>query len=224
MMEGAEMLALVDVGGARRWRVHSMVAEVARRAEEGDVALERMTAWFVGRLADPKEGWAAVLEEREALAWWLGVVPEEDWPKAIGAGSGFAMTNGPFAVWMDFCERALSVTADDAQRSKLLWLLANVAQNGGALERASIAAEEMRELAVRMGDDHNRALAWTALADVHASRGQTREAARILQEEVLPVLEQEGKTADRMGVFMKLNHRPRFSNNITPPLDLPSSG
>src|SRR5262249_26429323 len=153
------------------------------RGEEKDAALGRMTAWFVERLGEPKEGWAQVLEEREALVWWLERVPAESWAEIVHQGTEFATTNGPFAAWMGFSERARTATESESQRTALLWLLANVAQHTGDLERAFVAAEEMRELAVRAGNAHNRSAAWSVLADVHAARGQLGEAARILQEE-----------------------------------------
>lgn len=210
LMEHAEALALVEAettGGEKispKWRLHPLLAEVVRREEQKDAALGRVTAWFVERLSDPKDGWAAVREEMEGLAWWLGVVPEGDWPAVVRAGSSFATGNGPFVVWMNFCERALAETVDEPQRLALLSLLASVAQHGGDLERASVAAEETRELAVRTGSEHDGAVAWSILADVHAAQGHTGEAARIFQQEVLPVLERERRTEEKMVVFMRL--------------------
>src|SRR5262249_33320154 len=133
-------------------------------------------------------GWSEVLGERETLVWWLGQVPSEQWAAVVRAGTEFATTNGPFATWMAFCERALSETDTGPQRSKLLWLLANVARHAGDLERSSVAAEEMRELADGDDDARNRAAAWVVLADIQTARGQVGEAARILYEHVLPVL------------------------------------
>ena len=210
LMECAERLALAEaVTGDEgtpivKWRIHPALAEITHREEEKGIALAKMTAWFVERMSTPSGGWADVQREMEPLAWWLGIVPEEDWPTVVRAGRSFAATWGPFPAWMDFCERALVRTLDEERRSALLWLLADVAQHGGDTERASVAAEEMRELAVRTGVDHDRAVAWNILAEVHATRGQTREAARIMQEEVLPVLKQEGRTDEVMVVLSQL--------------------
>ncbi|APR87945.1 hypothetical protein A7982_13294 [Minicystis rosea] len=204
LMREAEALALVEKMGAARWRVHPTLTEVAGRREEKETALSSISAWFIARMQDPKEGWPVTLQEKEALTWWLGVVPEGEWGAVVEAGTAFARTNGPFAAWSQFAERALGATSEDARRSGFLWLLANVAQQAGDLERASVAAEEMREIAARAGNEHDRARAWSVIADVHTARGHTREAARILLDEVLPALEPGKRGDERLVVSLKL--------------------
>ena len=194
------------------WRVHPLLAELLRESPESAAGLVRMTEWFVERLQrlsagqekEQGERWKEIHRESAALVDWLPRVAEKDRVRVERAGSWFAIHNGPFRVWMDFCERALGASLAPGERSNLLWTLANVAMHGGALERALTAAEEKRALAQGRHEERDAALAAGLCADILEARGELEEALRIRREEALPVFERLGDVRSRAVMIGKV--------------------
>ena len=210
LVSSASLLSLLSrVPRAERtddaWRVHPLLAELLRESPESAAGLARMTEWFIERLPalpagqDQEQGerWKEIHLESAALVDWLSRVAEEDRTRVERAGSWFAIHNGPFRVWMDFCERALTASLATGERSNLLWTLAQVAMRGGALERARTAAEEKRTLDQGRQDEKGAALAAGVCADILQARGELEEALRIRREEELPVYERLGDVRER---------------------------
>lgn len=211
LMEHAEQIRIVEVipgivpGGAPRWGMHPAIAEVLQRPGEKDVALGRMTAWFVERFPGTDAGVAEIEDEVDALSWWLGAAPESEWPTIAEAGENFAHVHGPYQAWETFCDRALPKAQDDEQRFSVLRIAASVALHRAELISAYSAAEELLHIAERRGDPRTLMLAWKVVADVLAAQGQTGESARILQEEVLGRLDKERDRDEHMVIFVALS-------------------
>ncbi|MEI2771279.1 MAG: tetratricopeptide repeat protein [Candidatus Competibacter sp.] len=202
----AHTLSLLDrVPEGESWRLHPLLAELLRpRAEEAAV-LARMTGWFLERLPEDTAGqeakqgrcWDEIHREQAALVEWLARVPEADWVRVERAGSWFAMLNGPFSAWLNFCERALRHELGDAGKSNFLWTASNVAMSAGLLDRTLVLARHKAELDQSRGEEREAALALGRIADVCQARGQLDEALRIRQEEELPVYERLGDVRSR---------------------------
>ena len=187
------------------WRVHPLLAELLRESPESAAGLSRMTEWFIERLRrlpagqeqEQGERWKEIHRESAALVEWLPRVAVEDQVRVERAGSWFAINNGPFQVWMDFCERALTASLAPGERSTLLWTLAQVAMRGGAPERARTAAEEKRTLDQGRQYERGAALVAGLCADILQERGELEDALRIRREEELPVYERLGAVRER---------------------------
>ncbi|WP_437718858.1 hypothetical protein WMF45_22075 [Sorangium sp. So ce448] len=201
LMNTAGKLSLIMLAEQREddaWRIHPLLAEWLRRGTDETAALARMTEWFVTRLgAKAEQPWKEVTREAGTLSAWLGRVSEEEVALVERAGSQYAMLNGPFHVWMEFCMRGLKERSDPKERSGLLWTLANVARNVGAMSSALEAAEQKLALDRARGDEREAALAAGCRADIFEARGQLDEALRIRQEEQLPVFERLGDVRER---------------------------
>ncbi|HEX8825859.1 MAG TPA: metallophosphoesterase, partial [Archangium sp.] len=207
LVSSATLLSLLSrVPRAERkddaWRVHPLLAELLRESPESAAGLARMTEWFIEKLQErpaqtQAERWKEIHREGAALVDWLPRVVEENWDRVLRAGSWFAIHNGPFPVWMDYCERALSASPAPEERSGLLWTLANVAVRGGILDRALSAAQEKRTLDQGRQAEHGAALAAGVCADILQARGELDEALRIRREEQLPVFERLGDVRSR---------------------------
>jgi tetratricopeptide (TPR) repeat protein len=194
LMNAAGKLSLVVPAEAREddaWRVHPLLAEWLRQGVDEAAVLGWMTGWFVERLPVEKAGeaWDEVTREGRALAEWLARVDGEDL-----VPSQYAMLNGPFHVWMVFCERGLKERSDPEEQSGLLWILAIMARSAGAMDKALEAARRKAALDREQGDERGAALAAECRADILQDRGQLDEALRILQTEELPVYERLGNT------------------------------
>ncbi|WP_309896668.1 metallophosphoesterase [Archangium sp.] len=206
LVSSASLLSLLSrVPRAERtddaWRVHPLLAELLRESPESAAGLARMTEWFIEKLQKKPEQtqgerWKEIHRESSALVDWLPRVTEENRVRVERAGSWFAILNGPFRLWMDYCERALSTSVAPEERSNLLWTLANVARRSGALDRALSAAQEMRTLAQGLRAERESALAAGVCADILQARGELDEALRIRREEELPVYERLGEVRE----------------------------
>ncbi len=207
LVSSASLLSLLSrVPRAERtdeaWRVHPLLAELLRESPESAVGLARMTEWFIEKLPERPvqtqgERWKEIHRESAALVDWLPRVTEENRVRVERAGSWFAILNGPFRLWMDYCEQTLSASLAPEERSNLLWTFANVARRGGAPERALSAAQEKRTLDLGRQDERGSALAAGVCADILRDRGELDEALRIRREEELPVYERLGDVHSR---------------------------
>jgi len=135
---------------------------------------------------------------------WLARVPEADWARVERAGSWFAILNGPFSAWLNFCERALRHELGDAGKSRFLWTASNVAMSAGLLDRVLVLARHKAELDQSRGEEREAALARGQIADVYQARGQLDEALRIRQEEQLPVYERLRSARDLLICRVKI--------------------
>jgi tetratricopeptide (TPR) repeat protein len=204
MALAASRLSLLDRvprGAESAFRLHPLLAELVRSRADKDMAFARITEWFVARLPEGGEDqgrrWHEINQEIAALTAWLAQIPPSDRVCVERAGSGYAMTNGPFHGWLRFCEEALLRETSDKDRSNFLWTLGNVARWGGLLDRALDAAKKKYELDRGHGDKRETALAVSLVADILAQRGQLDDALRIRIEEQLPVFEQLGDIRSR---------------------------
>ncbi|WP_438021014.1 tetratricopeptide repeat protein [Sorangium sp. So ce315] len=208
LMNSAGKLSLVMPAEEREddaWRIHPLLAEWLRRGADGAAVLARMTEWFVTRLrATAEQPWKEVTREAEALAAWLARVSGEDVVRVERAGSQYAIMNGPFHVWMEFCARGLAERSDPKERSGLLWTLANVARRMGDLDRAADAAEQKLAVDRARGGEREAALAAGCRADIAQARGLLDEALRIRQQEQLPVFERLGDVRERAVTLSKI--------------------
>ncbi|KYF60058.1 hypothetical protein BE04_46405 [Sorangium cellulosum] len=187
------------------WRIHPLLAEWLRRGADETAVLARMTEWFVTRLrAKAEQPWKDVTREAGALSAWLARVGGEEVVRVERAGSRYAIQNGPFHVWMEFCARGLRERSDPKERSDLLWTLANVAQRMGAMDSAAEAAEQKLAVDRDTRDEREAALAAGCRADILQARGQLDEALRIRQEEELPVYERLGDVRERAVTLGKI--------------------
>ncbi|WP_437493492.1 metallophosphoesterase [Sorangium sp. So ce1014] len=208
LMNAAGKLSLVMPAEEREddaWRIHPLLAEWLQRGADEAAVLGRMTEWFVKRLREQAEQpWKEVTCEAGALSAWLGWVSGEDVVRVERAGSQYAIQNGPFHVWMEFCARGLGERNDPKEQSDLLWTLANVAQRMGAMDSAADAAERKLEVDRARGDERGAALAVSCRADIFEARGQLDEALRIRREEELPVFERLGDVRSRAVTLGKI--------------------
>jgi hypothetical protein len=137
------------------WRIHPLPAELLRREPGSEGGRARMTAWFIERLpalsagqeAQQGQHWNEIQTEGAALVAWLAEVPDEDVTRVERAGSWYAIYNGPFQAWMNFCERGLAVRHDPGEHSKLLWTMAQVAR--AQTEAAGGDPRSLRRLSVQ---------------------------------------------------------------------------
>ncbi len=210
LVSSASLLSLLSrVPGTERtdnaWRVHPLLAELLRESPESAAGLTRMTEWFVERLPELPAGqeqeqgdrWREVQRESAALVDWLSRVAEEEQVRVERAGSRFAIHNGPFQVWLGYCERVLRTPLKPEERSNLLWTLANVSMRCGDLGQALSAAREKKTLDQSRQADREAALAAGVHADILQERGEVDEALRIRREEELPVYERLGDVRSR---------------------------
>jgi tetratricopeptide (TPR) repeat protein len=178
------------------FRLHPLLAELGRGRADNDVALARITAWFIERLPEGSEDqgrrWREVHDEAVALIEWLAQVPTADRVRIARAGSRYAIVNGPYHGWVRYCEETLGGEIDDVARSHVLWTLGNVALYGGLPDRALTAAEQKRGLDQRRDDERDAALASGLVADILEARGDLDSALRIRREDELPVYERLG--------------------------------
>jgi tetratricopeptide (TPR) repeat protein/predicted phosphodiesterase len=214
LAEAAASLSLLESieGRQAAWRLHPLVAELLRRRPDAEAVSARITAWFVERLptlmpafeALQAQRWREVEQETAAIASWLSTVGSGDLVRVERAGSKYAILNGPFRTWMDFCERGLLVRSDLAERSHFLWTLAQVAIRAGEMDRAMEAATEKESLDWRRGNEREAALAAGCRADILELRGEIDEALRIRRQEEIPVYERVGDLRSRAATMGKI--------------------
>jgi serine/threonine protein kinase/tetratricopeptide (TPR) repeat protein len=182
------------------WCLHPLVAEFLREEEDAAPVFERMTAWFLARFPDGAPGeeadqgrrWREVRAETAALTQWLPRVPPAERYSVRKAALFYPPKNGPFHLWLEFCETALRDLNLPKERSDFLWTLATVALRYGLLERGLAAAEERLQIDVRSQDEFEIAMSLGLLGDVQEARGLLEEALAVWQRQ-LPILERLGE-------------------------------
>ncbi|UQA58167.1 metallophosphoesterase [Polyangium aurulentum] len=187
------------------WRLHPLLAEWLRQGADEVAVLGRMTEWFVERLPKKKmgEAWWEITREAGALGTWLVRVKGKDVVRVERAGSWYAILNGPFHVWIEFCAQGLEGRSDPTEQSSLLWTLANVALRAGELDRALEVVARKETLDRARGDERGAALAADCRADILQTRGHLDEALRIREEE-LAVYERVGDVRSRAATMGKI--------------------
>jgi tetratricopeptide (TPR) repeat protein len=193
---------------------HPLVAQVLNhRAGQGDpptlrdVGLDALTEWFIQRLREtgddaPARRWREIGCELPALKHWLAQMPDARRMEALHVGGLYAVLNGPYLWWADFC-KPLTRSRDAEVRSRAQWILGNAQLRMGALDAALATARSMQKLdrvaanAARDADARDRRLESAALAAsleayIHQLRGELDEALRIRRDECLPVFERLG--------------------------------
>lgn len=210
---GVRLSLLTEVAEPRRcdraFSMPTLLVDLLRaRAAPDEAHLARATAWFTSRLAAAgdarREAWLAVDRERDALSAWLAELPVAVAVSVCRAAERFAVANGPYAAWLAFAERLVIAPTDTVTRSEALGMLCQVGYRAGALSRADDAA---RDKAAHDGarDEHRgAALALGVMADVRYARGDTREALRLLREEVLPTWDRVGDARERAVALRKV--------------------
>jgi tetratricopeptide (TPR) repeat protein/predicted Ser/Thr protein kinase len=192
------------------WRLHPLLAEFLCVDSGASEVIERMTEWFLARLPDGEPGqeadqgrrWREIEIESAALAYWLPRVPAPDRLRVRKATNFFAPRNGPFHLWIDFCEAALKELTDPRQRSDFLWTLSYVARRYGLLEKARQAAHEKLTLALQINDEYEVAISWGMIGDVLQACGRFDEAIAIWQQKAIPLHEKLGNERERaMNLF-----------------------
>ncbi|HYG61403.1 MAG TPA: serine/threonine-protein kinase, partial [Thermoanaerobaculia bacterium] len=205
------------------WRLHPLLAEHLAVGVDAAEVRDRMTRWFLARLpagepADQGRRWQEVQRESTALTWWLPRMPAADQQRVQAVATLFAATNGPFHVWIEFCEAALQGALEPRQRADYLWTLCRVALRQGRLERAFQAAQEKLQADIEVENEFGAAVAWELIAEVRMRRGELDEAVAILQRQI-QVFEKLGETRERAvaasRVAYALTLQERFDEALT---------
>ncbi len=193
-----------DDGG--HWRLHSLMAEVARSEGQRIPARERLSQWFLERLpelppdraTEQRKNWQAVHAELEALIEWMAGLADAEILEAVRAGDQYAQRQGPFLAWARLCDRGLAQKElDPGAQADLLWTLCTVLDRGGQPQLAEKRALELRELAKKSGDEKLEAFASGQIADIYRGRGKYDEALLILREQELPIYKKLGDSRSR---------------------------
>ncbi len=191
LIDRAHELSLLDRvwderGGRAIWRLHRLLAEMLRLRCSEQPVLERMSVWFLGCLgasdADPtarQRAWKSLDEERGSLVEWLGRLPEDYQLRAVTVGADYIGRRGPFQAWVGFLKRVLAQDLGLEDRCRVLHALNRAAFQGGLLDTALEAAEELsqREIARVRGQ----------VAEVLAAKGEHDQALAIRRGEELPI-------------------------------------
>ena len=209
LLTRAEALSLIErVPAAERpdgaWRVHPLLAEYFRSRlsdEQKEAATERLSEWFLQRVADDEENrarrWEAVEQEWRGLEEWLTNLGPGAAGQAASEGFDFASAHGPYHLWLAVTRRGLGSDSGEDQYSRLSWVEGNLALRVGELDLALDCAERKQEWERKRGHERETALAWGLKADILQSRGELDEALRIRREEELPVYEKLGDVRSR---------------------------
>jgi len=208
------------------WRLHPLFGEFLGSGADSFAAMERLTEWFLVRLpeslpgqeADQGRRWSDIQLENAALAYWLPRLPAADKPRIQSVATYYARRNGPFHLWIEFCETALLDLIAPTLRSDFLWTLSLVALRHGLFERALESAQEKLALDSVRGDEYETAAALGLIGDALQARGSFDEAISIWQERQLPILEKLGKTGERAIILSKVAYtlqcRGRFEEAL----------
>lgn len=208
LMDKAVQLSLATRSATAKtaWSVHPLLGELLRERDGEDAQwMQGMTRWFLKRLPDlpyaqhKEQGkrWTEISQEGNALVSWLGQMPLEDTLMVARWSQGYAIQNGPFSVWMKFCERMLATTEVPDVQSAALWILCNVAFRAGLNDRALAAAQKKIQVDKARGNDHEIAITIGVIADIVEARGDLNEALRIRRDDLLPVFEHLGEDRER---------------------------
>ncbi len=194
LMRNAEQVGLVvsvpsmEPDGAERWQMHPMIAEILRKDEDRDTVISRMTNWFVEKLSK-RETYADVDTEQNVLVWWLEELPEQDWHRVAEEAQYYVRHSRVPMAWFMFGGRALKREEELGQRFPVMHILAQVMVRVGEIAEATTISDGLVGLAIKTGENRAQIDAWLLAAEVREKKGQTLESARILDENVLPRLE-----------------------------------
>lgn len=194
------------------WRLHPLLAEFLCIESEAAEVIDRMTEWFLARFpesapgqeADQGRRWREIEMEGAALSYWLPRVPASDRPRVWKQAIYFAPRNGPFHLWIQFCEAALDELTDPKHRSDFLWMLAYVARRHGLLDRALEAAYEKLDVDSNMKDEFEVAISWGLVGDVLEARGRFDEAVVMWEQREIPIHERLGNERERAIALYKI--------------------
>ena len=214
LMDRAVQLSLATRGATAKmaWSVHPLLGLLLRRSVGEDAQWMRgMTEWFLERLPgldymqaeEQARRWKDITQEGDALVSWLEHIPLED-AMRVARQTRYAVQNGPFSVWMSFCERVLATTEDLDVKAVTLWTLFNVSHRAGLNDRALAAAQSKMQVEMARGDDRGIALAAGAVADIFEASGELDDALRIRRDEQLPVYERLGEVRERAVTMGKI--------------------
>lgn len=208
------------------WRLHPLFGEFLRSGTDDPTVIDRMTEWFLARLPEGLPGqevdqgrrWREIRLENAALAYWLPRLPATDRPRVQQASAYYLVRNGPFHLWIEFCETALRDLAEPTLRGNFLWTLAQVALQQGFFEKALHAAQEKLALDSQLCDEHEISVSLGIIGDALAARGSFDEAITIWQERAVPILEKLGEARERAIMLCKvariLQLRERFEEAL----------
>jgi serine/threonine protein kinase/tetratricopeptide (TPR) repeat protein len=208
------------------WRLHPLLAEYLCIDSDAPEVIDRMTEWFLARLPEGVQGkeadqgrrWREVETESAALSYWLPRVPASDRPRVWREAAYFAPRNGPFHLWIEFCEAALVELTEPKQRSNFLWMLSYVSRRHGLLDRALEAAYEKLAIDSQMNDEFEVAISWGSIGDVLEARGRFDEAVATWQQREIPIHKRLGNDREcavalyKVAKIFKL--RERFSEAL----------
>jgi serine/threonine protein kinase/tetratricopeptide (TPR) repeat protein len=209
------------------WRLHPLFGEFLASAMEVSTVIDRMTEWFLirfpegrpGQEADQGRRWSEIQLENAALIYWLPRLPAADRPRVQEHATYYARRNGPFHLWIEFCETALRELTEPVLRSEFLWTLSLVALRHGLLEKALESAQEKLALDSGLGDEYEISVSLGLIGDVLQARGSFDEAISVWKERQLPILEKRGETRERAMSLCKvayvLHLRERFEEALT---------
>lgn len=208
------------------WRLHPLFSEFLCSGMDASAVIDRITEWFLVRFPEGPPGqeaaqgrrWREVRAESAALAYWLPRLPAKDRPRVQEVATFYARRNGPFHLWIEFCETALRDLDEPMLRRNFLWTLSMIACKQGLFERAKQAAEEKLMIDSQFNDEYEVAIALGLLGDALLARGSFDEAIVLLEEKAVPILDKFGKTRERAIIVCKIAYilqlRERFAEAL----------
>ncbi len=186
------------------------MAELLRPRADKDKVTGRMTEWFLARLPEASEDqgqrWRELGDETGGLDP-LACTGLAGRPVRVeGAGSWYAILNGPYHAWLMFCEALLPAGYRTSELSNTSGPR-EIARRAGDLDRALDVAKQKRDLATEDRGAERRDAA-TRVRDhcryLCEGRGQLDEALKIRNEEQLPVYERLGDVRARAVTMGKI--------------------
>lgn len=210
------------------WRIHPLLAELLGSGIDPSTVLDRMTGWFVDRLPTAAPGeetdqgrrWREIGAESAALTGWLPRVPAADRWRVQQAGNWYAVWNGPYGVWTEFCEMVLREVDEPRQRQDFLWTLCYMTLRHGPLDRSLEAAQEKLEIDQRLGDEHEESVSWGLIAEILRARGSLDETVAIRREKQIPILERLGDHRERAIALANMAHIFRLQGRFDEALEV----
>ena len=194
------------------WRLHPLFGEFLRPGTDSSEVLDRMTQWFLVRFPEKPPGqeaaqghhWREIRQESAALAYWLLRVPAADRLRVQQVATYYARRNGPFHLWLEFCENALRDLSEPKPRTIFLWCLSMMALKLGLSERALRSAEEYLALASQLGDECEMSVAMGLIGDTLQTLGAFDEAILLWRKRAVPILEKLGERRERAMMICKV--------------------